>query len=417
MLTAAIATNTSSTSPGERDHRRRRRTPEAVSPNAAAAVRVSSVRTPALTASAGRATTTSTTSHTVASATTAPCTARMAASARTAGDTGEDVVTVATISGWRDIGVRLRLVRALLVVNPKATATTERTRDVIASALAAEVKLDVTTTAHRWHAYELARDARVDGFDVVIAFGGDGTVNEVVNGLLSMGPSGAVPALAVVPAGSTNVFARALGLPRDAVEATGEVLDALRCHRRRVIGLGRADERWFTFCAGMGLDADVVAAVERRRAAGASSTAGLYVRTALRELCSTREQHRPLLTASCADGAAVEGLRLGLVANTSPWTYLGTRPVVPTPRASFDAGLDLFGMRRMRARTLVRHVGQAMRAAGGSPRGRHQVAVHDQSSVVLRADRPTALQVDGDALGFRSEVRFTAVPRALAVAL
>src|SRR5438067_1577414 len=103
--------------------------------------------------------------------------------------------------------------RALLVVNPKATATTKRGRDVL-----------------------------------VVALGGDGTVNEVVNGLLAEGPGGHVPMLAVVPGGSTNVFARALGLPRDPVEATGQILEALRAGRRRTVGLGLADDRYFTFC-------------------------------------------------------------------------------------------------------------------------------------------------------------------------
>src|SRR3712207_5811428 len=112
----------------------------------------------------------------------------------------------------------------MLVVNPKATATTARARDVLAHALASETKLDVVHTQARGHAIELGAQAARDEYDLVVALGGDGTVNEVVNGLLVDGPGPAVPALAVVPGGSTNVFARALGLPESAVEATGEVL-------------------------------------------------------------------------------------------------------------------------------------------------------------------------------------------------
>src|SRR5215218_4966343 len=156
--------------------------------------------------------------------------------------------------------------RALLVVNPFATTTSARTREVLASALEGELKLDVVRTDRRGHAADLARQARVEGLDVVVALGGDGTVNEVVNGLLGRdGPGDDVPALAVVPGGGTNVFARALGIPRDPVEATGALLDALREHRRRSIGLGLAGDRWFTFNAGMGWDAEVVARVDRRR--------------------------------------------------------------------------------------------------------------------------------------------------------
>src|SRR3954451_19353206 len=158
--------------------------------------------------------------------------------------------------------------RGLLVVNPKATATTTRTREVLLRALGSDLKLDVAETARRGHARDLARQATDDGLDVVVALGGDGTVNEVVNGLLANGPGPDVPSLAVVPGGSTNVFTRTLGLAQEPVEATGEILDALRTGSRRIIGLGRISEttddpnpdaaRWFTFCAGLGLDAEVV---------------------------------------------------------------------------------------------------------------------------------------------------------------
>ena len=125
----------------------------------------------------------------------------------------------------------------------------------------------------------------------MIVLGGDGTVNEVVNGLLADGVDVGAPALAVVPGGSTNVFARAIGMPDDHVEATGHLLEALRAGRERSLGLGRADQRWFTFTAGLGLDADVVAQVERKREAGRRSTHALYVRTALRSMAG-REARR-----------------------------------------------------------------------------------------------------------------------------
>src|SRR4051794_32570966 len=107
--------------------------------------------------------------------------------------------------------------RALLVVNPKATTTSERARDVLVRALRSEVELTVEVTRRRGHAAELARRAIAQKLDVVVTLGGDGTVNEVVNGLLTPAPASNldIPALAVVPGGSTNVFARALGLPKD----------------------------------------------------------------------------------------------------------------------------------------------------------------------------------------------------------
>src|SRR6185369_4535651 len=158
--------------------------------------------------------------------------------------------------------------RALLVCNPKATTTSERARDVLVRALRSETDLDVEYTRRRGHAITLAREARKGGADMVVALGGDGTVNEVVNGLLHDGTGPDVPALAVVSGGSTNVFARALGLPMDWAEGTGVILEAIRAGRSRQIGLGRADDRYFTFCAGYGLDAEVIQRVERARLRG-----------------------------------------------------------------------------------------------------------------------------------------------------
>src|SRR5262245_27652816 len=132
--------------------------------------------------------------------------------------------------------------RAILVVNPKATTTTERGRDVLVHALRSEVELTVEYTNHRGHAAEIGRRAVAEGYDVLMTLGGDGTVNEAVNGLLVDGPDPQVPALAVVPGGSTNVFARELGLPRDWSECVGVILDALQAKRTRTIGLGRADD-------------------------------------------------------------------------------------------------------------------------------------------------------------------------------
>ena len=129
--------------------------------------------------------------------------------------------------------------RALLVANLNATAMTPRTREVIVRALGSELKIDVAETDSRGHAADLAAQARADEFDLVIAVGGDGTVNEVVTGLLREGVGPDTPRLAVVPGGNANVFARALGLPSEPIEATGAVIERLRAGRERRIGLGR----------------------------------------------------------------------------------------------------------------------------------------------------------------------------------
>jgi diacylglycerol kinase family enzyme len=303
--------------------------------------------------------------------------------------------------------------RALLVVNPKATATTERMRDVLAHALASETKLDVVQTQARGHATSLARQAVVDGLDVVVALGGDGTVNEVVNGLLADGPVPGQPALAVVPGGNANVFARALGLPGNPVEATSQLLDALRTDRRRTVGLGQADERWFTFCAGLGLDAEVVRRVERKRADGRKATPGLFVRQGVQQFFLHGRRREPAITVH-ADGLEPTRIGLALVCNSDPWTYLGPRPVRPCPTASFEDGLDLFGLRSLGTLTTLRHLRQIL-SAHPRPHGKAVFALHDVTGFRLTADRPMALQVDGDDLGDRSEVVFRGVPGALDV--
>jgi diacylglycerol kinase family enzyme len=302
--------------------------------------------------------------------------------------------------------------RALLVVNPKATTTSSRVRDVLAHALASETKLDVVQTQSRGHAAELASQAALDGLDVVVALGGDGTVNEVVNGLLADGPRSGLPALAVVPAGSANVFARALGLSPEPVEATGQLLDALRADRRRTIGLGQADERWFTFCAGLGIDAQVVRRVEHKRAVGRRATPGLYVRTGVAQFFRSDRRSAPITLET--PGAAPQRMALALVCNSDPWTFLGSRPVRPCPQASLETGLDLFGLTRLGTLTTLRHLRQIL-AAEPRPRGRRVRLEHDLPRFTLSADRALAFQVDGDDLGDRTRVEFRAVPYALDV--
>ena len=303
--------------------------------------------------------------------------------------------------------------RALLVVNPMATATTERMRDVLTHALASETKLDVVQTQARGHATSLARQAVVDGLDVVVALGGDGTVNEVVNGLLAEGPVAGLPALAVVPGGNANVFARALGLPAHPVEATGLLLSALRTGQRRSVSLGQADDRWFTFCAGLGLDAEVVRRVEAQRARGAKATPALFVRQGVTQFFLHGRRREPGITVH-ADGREPEKVGLALVCNSDPWTYLGPRPVRPCPDASFDLGLDLFGLRSLGTLTTLRHLRQIL-AAHPKPAGRAVLSLHDLDGFRLTTDRPMALQVDGDDLGDRTEVVFRSARNALDV--
>lgn len=312
--------------------------------------------------------------------------------------------------------------RALLVVNPYATATTPAGCDVLAHALASELKLDVVATGYRGHAMRAAQQAGDDGYELVVAHGGDGTVNEVINGILHAGVRGTCvesPALGVIPGGSANVFARALGLARDPVEATHRLLTALDTARSRRIGLGRIDTesgtRWFGFNAGLGWDAEVVARVERHRERGRTASPARYVRAALRAHLHMMRS-APRLTVELPGGRIERGLRSAVVTNTDPWTYLGRRPVHSNPGSSFDTGLGLVALRSVAPVTVVRHIGQMLRRHA-DPAGRNLVRLDDVDSVRIHCDRQVGLQIDGDHQGHHSMVQFSSVPHALSVAV
>jgi diacylglycerol kinase family enzyme len=318
--------------------------------------------------------------------------------------------------------------RALLVANPAATTTSRKVRDVLVRALSSELKVDVAETTHRGHARELAAQAAADGVDVVVTLGGDGTVNEAANGLLTAGPGPQVPMLAVVPGGSTNVFARALGRSRDPVEATGEILDSLRAGRSRLISLGTASAqtgangaaegwtapRWFVFAAGMGFDADVIARVEAQRAKGRRSTGALYVRSGVNAFLLGRDRLRPPMTLEHPGEPPIDGLFLTIVSNVSPWSYLGVRPIVPSPEASFDTGLDVFAMGRVGVVRMLHHLRQTM-ASRADARGRGVHRWHDLPEVTVTSSRPQGWQVDGEHLGTATGLRVCSVPDALRV--
>ncbi|MFE3829222.1 diacylglycerol/lipid kinase family protein [Streptomyces sp. NPDC059092] len=319
--------------------------------------------------------------------------------------------------------------RALLVVNPAATTTSARTRDVLIHALASEMKLEAVTTEYRGHARDLGRRAAdSDDIELVVALGGDGTVNEVVNGLLHNGPDPErLPRLAVVPGGSTNVFARALGLPNDAVEATGAILQALEEKSERTVGLGLAagtpgseDEaappRWFTFNAGFGFDAGVVGRVEQHRERGKRSTHALYVRQVIRQFLDEPHRRHGMITLERPGEDPVEDLVLSIICNTAPYTYLGNRPLYSSPTASFDLALDVLGLTRMSTSAAAVYGTQLLTSTPDKgPHGRHAVSLHDLTDFTLHSKAPLPFQMDGDHLGVRTSVTFTGVRRALRV--
>ncbi|MCK9870556.1 diacylglycerol kinase family protein [Nocardiopsis dassonvillei] len=307
--------------------------------------------------------------------------------------------------------------RALLIMNPQATTTTSRTREVIMGALASELDVTVSETEYRDHAGELAREAAGNGYELVLSLGGDGTVNEVVNGLLTTPEGLRRPRYAVIPGGSANVFIRALGVPGDPVEATGLVLEAVREGREREINLGRItsdqDDRYFTFCAGFGWDADVVQQVENERANGRRATPALYAEVAVK-LFFQGDIRDPSLSV-VSHGRSLVGAYFALVTNTTPWTYAGALPLQPTPSSRFDLGLDAFALTHSSHALTGWILSQMFFPKGLPARGDGYVTWHDQDSLQITSSHPRAFQIDGEYLGDREQVNFHSVPKALRI--
>ncbi len=306
--------------------------------------------------------------------------------------------------------------RAMMIVNPHATATTERRRDLLAHALAAEVRLVVAQTTGRGHAADLAAKAVTGGAELIVAHGGDGTVNEVVNGMMAglSEVTGAAPMLAVLPGGSTNVFARSMGMDPDPVLATEQILEALIVRQPpRTISLGLVDDRYFTFNAGLGLDAEVVAAVEERRADGRPISNMMHVRKAIAQFFRS-ERRKPRLTITVDDQPTRPGVHLVFVSNVDPWTYLHERPIRTNPGTSPDGGLGVFALTSLRLPTVLRVASQLLRR-NAEPSSGALIRDDDVKSVTVTCSEPVGLQVDGDYLGVREGATFTSVPSALRV--
>ena len=319
-------------------------------------------------------------------------------------------------------------VRALLIANPLATTTTQPVLDAIVSTLAARAQIEVVETRYRGDARQIARRAADEGWDALLVLSGDGTINEVVNGLMDLAPIGAghppanrgelagrLPAIAAIPGGNANVFTRNLGVPADPVAAVQVIAARLAAGTTRTIGLGLAGDRYFTFNAGLGWDAEVVRGVEEQRAQGRPASTGLYARTALRQYYRRTDRRHPELTVEAADGTRIDPVALAIISNTTPWSYAGQRPVSPTPAASFDTGLDAFLLRRLRTISTLSALRQMVRRTGQPLTGKYVVNLHDQAEITVRSRKPVALQVDGDYVGDAESVTFRSMPGALRV--
>ena len=267
--------------------------------------------------------------------------------------------------------------------------------------------VQVVETNRRGHATRFAEDAARRGIDVVVAYGGDGTLNEVATGLATTGT-----ALAVLPGGSTNVFARTLGMPNDAIESVELILDAIDRDDISPIGLGRANDRYFTFHTGLGYDAAVVKWVEQRAALKRYAGHPLFVMAALKTFFADYDRKRPHFSLAFDDGVQVDGGYFSVVMNTNPYTYLGNRPLDLVPATSLDTGLSVVTFRTMKPLHIISTLVSALRG-GGVPEKPWLDVRSGVKSVVASDARAFPYQLDGDYLGEIREVRFEHVPDVL----
>jgi len=301
--------------------------------------------------------------------------------------------------------------RMLIIVNPYATTVSDRLRHLVVYALQGRFDVDAVDTEARGHAVELCREAAHEGYDVVVAFGGDGTVNEAANGLL-----GSATPLTCLPGGSANVFARMLGIPGDLVDATEHLLAMADDWRVRRVDLGVVNGRCFVFASGLGVDASVVERVDSNPHLKARLGPWYFTWSALATF-TRRYLVRPPRMVVHARGQTLAGVT-AIVQNGTPFTYFRNRPIEIAEGAALDSG-ELAGAVLHRARPLDMPFisWRAFSRRARSVRHRHVTGLSELTELVVHSDddRALPLQVDGDYIGDVAEARYSIMPKALNV--
>jgi diacylglycerol kinase family enzyme len=291
--------------------------------------------------------------------------------------------------------------RAVLIVNPYASRVTDEAVAAVERALMRVAYVRTIRTERARHAVELAREA--DDADALIVFSGDGGFNEVLNGVerddLPVG---------FVPGGGTSVLPRALGLPRDPVEAAERLADALAHDRTRQISTGRVNGRRFAFSSGIGIDAEAVRRIDERGRTADGRRPGdvAFVGTFARLVFERRGRFDPVLEVVGYGRAA-----LVLVSNVKPYTFLKALAIHAAPEVVFEAGLDFLAPRALTPRTLPPLL---FALATGRP-VRNAFRGHDLDLIEVRCDSPLPLQADGEDLGDVTRAVFESERRAVTV--
>ena len=305
----------------------------------------------------------------------------------------------------------------LIIVNPYATTVSDRLKNLVVYALQGRYEVEAVLTEAQNHATEIGREACGGGYDVVVAFGGDGTLNEVANGV-----AGTDVPVAILPGGSTNVVSRTLGIPNDVVDATEHLLALADAWAPRKIDLGRVDDRYFVFSCGAGIDATVVRRVDAHPRLKAAAGPYYYSWAAVSALYR-QYMVRPVRMRVEIDGQSAEGIT-ALAQNSDPLTYFGKRPIRVCEGIEIDDGTLAMGVLERAAQrdmpTLIPRLFSERRPAARHRRIAHfpHIAAATVTSISETKDgtpRPFPVQVDGDYIGERTRIELSVAPSALTI--
>ncbi len=308
--------------------------------------------------------------------------------------------------------------RMLIIVNPYATTVSDRLKNLVVYALQGRYEVETVATEAQNHATEIGREVRDHGYDIVVAFGGDGTLNEVANGL-----AGTDVPVSVLPGGSTNVVCRTLGIPNDVVDATEHLLAMVDDWRPRRIDLGLAGDRHFVFSCGVGIDATVVKRVDAHPRLKSAAGPYYYTWSTISAFYRSYLYNAVRLRVQTSGGDSAEGIT-ALAQNSDPFTYFASRPVRVCEGVEIDDGTLAVGVLERAAQrdmpTLIARLFSESKPAARHRRIEHfpKVAGVTIASISETKDgviRPFPVQVDGDYIGERTRIELKVDPGALTV--
>lgn len=305
----------------------------------------------------------------------------------------------------------------LIIVNPYATTVSDRLKNLVVYALQARYDVEAVDTEAAEHAIEIGREARNGGYDIVVAFGGDGTLNEVANGL-----AGTDVPVSVLPGGSTNVVCRTLGIPNDVVDATEHLIGIADDFKPSKIDLGRCNGRRFVFACGVGLDATVVKRVDAHPRLKARARQWYYAWAAISGFYR-HYLHNPVrLELEIADSRH-DGVT-AIAQNSDPFTYFSNLPIRICEEVGLDDGtLSMALLHRAKQRDMLPIAARVLSRRLHTSRHRQIEAFDDVDEAMVRSismdedgqPRPFPVQVDGDYIGEHTELSFSIDPGALTI--